>query len=195
MGAASLKMNRKMAASPTMLLQPHMRMMSSIGFSSASRMLNFFRDLAGAGFCTGPVRSAATEGCPVGTAGVAMSFIGAFKLAVCCESGDPRAVIAAAISLEADQRSWLCRPNLLQRHKAFLLDDLLACRGKNPLNVSFDLARRLAGRVEIEFAGDGVLSIARHIGARLNGRFTFLGRDLEPVHFINLVAHAAIAHA
>src|SRR5438093_9067741 len=44
-GAASLKMNRKMAPSPMMLLQPHSLMSHSVGFSVASKKLNFLRAL------------------------------------------------------------------------------------------------------------------------------------------------------
>src|SRR6185436_3421164 len=43
MGPASLKMNRKMAAMPMMLLQPQRRMIHSVGFSVASKKLNFRR--------------------------------------------------------------------------------------------------------------------------------------------------------
>ena len=42
MGAASLKMKRKIATIPTMLLQPQRRMSHSVGFSSASKRLNVF---------------------------------------------------------------------------------------------------------------------------------------------------------
>src|SRR5262249_10300883 len=43
-GAASLKINPKMAAMPMMLLQPLSRMSHSVGFSIASKKLNLFRD-------------------------------------------------------------------------------------------------------------------------------------------------------
>src|SRR5262245_37720540 len=49
-GAASLNTNRKMAASPTMLLQPQTRMTHSVGLSNASKTLNFLdflREAAG----------------------------------------------------------------------------------------------------------------------------------------------------
>ncbi|MEW6160149.1 MAG: hypothetical protein AB1813_22180 [Verrucomicrobiota bacterium] len=47
MGNASLKMKRKMAIIPIMLLQPHSRMNHSIGFSNASKRRSFFPFAAG----------------------------------------------------------------------------------------------------------------------------------------------------
>src|SRR5258705_11732631 len=49
-GAASLKMKRKIAPMPMIELQPHRRMSHSIGRSHASRRLNlFFRGVAAGG--------------------------------------------------------------------------------------------------------------------------------------------------
>src|SRR6266542_4289255 len=61
----------------------------------------------------------------------------------------------------------------LQRDEAFLLDDLLARRRKDPVDVGLDLARRFAGGVEVELAGNRVLAVAGHVNTRLHGGFPF----------------------
>src|SRR5678816_4590827 len=104
MGAASLKIKMKIAAMPMMLLQPQMRMMNSIGFSSASRTRNFLRARAGEGPGMGVVRSEASEPGTEGTVVETTAFIG----------------IASGA--------------LFQRDEAFLLDDLLAGRREAPLD-------------------------------------------------------------
>src|SRR6185295_9343060 len=48
-GAASLKMNKKIAAMPMMLLQPQRRISHSVGFSIESNKLNVFRPRPAAG--------------------------------------------------------------------------------------------------------------------------------------------------
>ena len=55
MGAASLKMNTKMAAMPMILLQPQAWMSHSVGFSTASTRLNFLRDVGRGGWDTAGV--------------------------------------------------------------------------------------------------------------------------------------------
>src|SRR5436190_6374320 len=62
MGAASRKMNRKMAKIAIMLLHPQRRMAHSVGFSSVSNRLRLRRRPAGAGTGSSPRFSAATAG-------------------------------------------------------------------------------------------------------------------------------------
>src|ERR1041384_5675379 len=143
MGAASLKMKIKIAAMPMMLLQPQTRMMNSIGFSSASRTRNFLRARAGAGSGIGVVRSVAREPGTEGTAVEALAFIG----------------IASGA--------------LLQRDKAFLLDNLLAGGSEAPFDVGFDFSLWLACGVHVELARNRIFSVPRHVDARLDTRLAF----------------------
>src|SRR6266496_2577586 len=140
-------------------------MIHSMGFSSASRRLPRFLD--------GAVES---------------SGMGERTLPSSSRRSTAPAADAAARSV--DEIGTLIS---LQRDEAFLLDDLLASRRKDPVDVSLDLPSRFAGGVEVELAGNRVLAVAGHVNARLDGRFTFFVRDFQPLHLGRLVTHAAIA--
>src|SRR5947199_10123388 len=47
----------------------------------------------------------------------------------------------------------------VQRHEAFLFDNLLTGRGKNPINVGFDFSSGFAGSIEVELAGNRILAV------------------------------------
>src|SRR5882724_572007 len=83
----------------------------------------------------------------------------------------------------------------MQRHEAFLLDDLLAVRRKNPLDVFLDLAGWLTSGVKVELSSNRIFSVAGNIDAWLDTRFALFVRDFQPVHSRRLVAHPAVAKA